>query len=226
MDNLNQPSLTKSWIRVGIVCGLAAVFIYPLMLLVEMPDMLLAIAAGLFGPLLALAGIGTYHFISLHRKTVTVQIAALSNIAAGLTVNLMMIVQLSVNMWMKRSPEAALGGPSRQVLDDAWKLVNQVQLGLDISWDIFVAAGTVLFAVSMLGHPKLGRILGWTGILIGTGLFAINFLTFPVPPAESGFIDLGPVMGLWYLVVGIKIIMSLKWVDKRLASAGREKSEA
>lgn len=216
MSSTVEPRLTRTWIRLGIVCGLVTMVIYPVVLMVKMPGILLAALAGAFGPLLALASIGTYHFIALYRRTVTVQIAVLSNIIAGVLVNLMMITQLSVNLWMRSSPELALGGPSRQILDDAWKVVNQVQLGMDISWDIFIAVGTILFAVSMLRHPKLGRILGWTGILVGAGIFVTNFLTFPIPPSEGGLIDLGPVMGLWYLAVGIKLILSLKWVDERL----------
>jgi hypothetical protein len=217
MEHRNQSSLTKSWILTGIGTGLVSLAIYPLMLLVDLPDKLLAAMAGLFGPLLAISSIGTYYFISLHRKTVIVQIAALSNIAAGVTVNLMMIVQLSVNQWMSRSSEIAPGGPSGQILGDSWKVVNQVQLGLDISWDIFISMGTLLFAVAMLRHPKLGKLLGVSGILLGASIFVVNFLTFPMPPAETGLFDLGPIMGLWYLIVGIKLIFSLKWVDERLA---------
>jgi hypothetical protein len=217
MRDNEESSLARSWIRLGIVCGLVTVVLYPVLLMVNLPGILLVPMAGAFGPLLAVASIGTYHFIALHRRTVTVQLAVLFNIIAGVLVNLMMITQLSVNVWMRSSPELALGGPSRQILDDAWKVVNQVQLGMDISWDIFIAVGTLLFAVSMLGHPKLGRIFGWPGILIGAGILAFNFLTFPKPPAESGLFDLGPVMGLWYLAVGIKLILSLKWVDERLA---------
>lgn len=217
MNHTNQSTHVKSWILVGIGIGLVTAFIYPIMLFVALPDKLLAVFAGCFGPLLAIASIGSYYFISLHRKTVVVQIAAMANVAAGLTVNLMMVVQLSVNQFMSRSLETAISGPSREILEGSWKVVNQVQLGLDISWDIFISVGTLLFAVAMLRHPKLGRILGFSGILIGAGIFVVNFLTFPMPPAESGLFDLGPVMGFWYLVVGIKTIFSLKWVDERLA---------
>ena len=96
-----------------------------------------------------------------------------------------------------------------QAMDRRFLRVLAMGVGLTVA---------LLFAVTMLGHPKLGRIFGWPGILIGAGILTFNFLTFPKPPAESGLFDLGPVMGLWYLAVGIKLILSLKWVDERLAS--------
>ena len=215
MINEGKNHLTRTWIRTGIVCGLAALPVYPLLIFVDLPDILLVVLASFFGPLLAMSSIGLYFFISLHRRSVAVQTAALSNIIAGVTVNLMMIVQLSVNLWMKRSPESVIGGPSRQILEDAHKVVDKVQLGLDISWDFFIGVGTVLFALAMMSHPKLGRILGWAGLVVGLAILVANFMTFPIPPAESGLFDLGPVMGLWYLAVGIKLLFSLKWVNER-----------
>jgi hypothetical protein len=47
---------------------------------------------------------------------------------------------------------------------------------------------------------------------IGVGLLVLNLLTFPVPPADAGSIDLGPLVGVWYLAVTIMIARSLKWL--------------
>ncbi len=41
-------------------------------------------------------------------------------------------------------------------------------------------------------------------------------MTFPTPPAESGSIDLGPILGLWGLAVTINILIKYKWVDTKL----------
>ena len=37
----------------------------------------------------------------------------------------------------------------------------------------------------MLGHPRLGRIVGSAGMLTAAALLAFNFATFPVPPADT-----------------------------------------
>ena len=64
----------------------------------------------------------------------------------------------------------------------------------------------------MFGHPRLGKILSISGILIAFALLVLNIYSFPIPPAESGSIDLGPLTALWYLAVTIQIARSMKWV--------------
>ena len=86
-----------------------------------------------------------------------------------------------------------------------------MQLGLDVAWDVFICLGTLLFALNMIRHPRLGRIIGIIGIALAVGLFALNIYTFPTPPGEAGLFDLGPFVSLWYLVVSIMVLSSLKW---------------
>jgi hypothetical protein len=33
------------------------------------------------------------------------------------------------------------------------------------------------------------------------GLLAFNLWAFPVPPADAGLVDLGPVTGAWWVIV-------------------------
>ena len=81
-----------------------------------------------------------------------------------------------------------------------------------MSWDIYISIGTMLFALNMLRHPRFGRIVGGAGIVIGVLLLSLNLISFPVPPAEGGSIDLGPLVGVWYFVVAILMLRSLKWI--------------
>ncbi|MCW8824704.1 MAG: hypothetical protein OQK63_11460, partial [Ignavibacteriaceae bacterium] len=92
-------------------------------------------------------------------------------------------------------------------------------LGLDVAWDVYIFFGTLLFAISMFRHPKLGKILSITGIIISVIMIILNAVSFPVPPANAGLIDLGPLIGLWYLVVTLFIIFNFKWVDEQLKTA-------
>ena len=51
-----------------------------------------------------------------------------------------------------------------------------------------------------------------------TALLALNLSTFPTPPGEAGLIDLGPLLGIWYLLVTIKIELALRWVKEQQQS--------
>jgi hypothetical protein len=77
-----------------------------------------------------------------------------------------------------------------------------------------VVAG--LFALNMLRHPKLGRVMGLFEMAIACILMILNLYTFPTPPSDAGFLDLGPFLGLWYLAVAIMILRSWKWLESEL----------
>ena len=204
---------TVAWTKVGIAAGFLACSVYPLLITVPMPMTITVLLAAAFGPLLSIACLGLYHFISAHRKTVSLQIAVVFTVIAGAIVNTMLVVQITVREFW-RLDGAAVEADSTELLDTAYLAADRVQLGLDISWDFYVAVGTVLFAINMLRHPRLGRIIGVLGVVIGALLLGFNIWTFPAPPDEAGSIDLGPLLGLWYLVVTIMLARSVGWLKR------------
>jgi hypothetical protein len=167
----------RSWTRVAIVTGFLAVIVYPLLLTVSMPLALTLVLAGAFGPLLSVACFGLYQFMEMSiRAAMTTRMAATTD-------------------------EQALG-----FLRLAYSAADKVQLGLDVSWDIYIGLGTILFGLNMLRNPWFGKIVGSAGMLVGVLLLVFNIATFPVPPGEVGSIDFGPFVGLWYLVVTILMV--------------------
>jgi hypothetical protein len=201
-----------AWTKVGVVAGFLACTVYPVLIAVPMPMTMTVLLAAAFGPLLGVATLGLYHFIGTHRKTVSLQIAVVFTVIAGAIVNTMLVVQMTIReFWRMELAEAADAG-SRELIGAAYSATNAVQLGLDISWDIYIAVGTLLFAINAFRHPRLGRIVGALGALIGVSLLSFNLFTFPVPPAEAGSIDLGPLVGIWYLVVTIMLARSIGWL--------------
>jgi hypothetical protein len=186
-----------AWTKVGVVAGFLACTVYPVLIAVPMPMTMTVLLAAAFGPLLGVATLGLYHFIGTHRKTVSLQIAVVFTVIAGAIVNTMLVVQMTIReFWRMELAEAADAG-SRELIGAAYSATNAVQLGLDISW---------------FRHPRLGRIVGALGALIGVSLLSFNLFTFPVPPAEAGSIDLGPLVGIWYLVVTIMLARSIGWL--------------
>jgi hypothetical protein len=211
-----ENALTFIWIKLGAIAGIIACVIYAVMAAVEMPRIFTVAFAAAFGPLLSLASVGLYHLLKLREKTVTAQIAAGANIIAGSIVNMMLVVQLAISISMRDYMDKAADATTKSTLELIWKAVDKVQLGLDVSWDVFIAIGTLLFAMNMLAHPRFGKILGGIGALLAVLLLGFNLYTFPIPPANANLIDFGPFVGLWYLIISIQMLRSVKWAQNTL----------
>jgi hypothetical protein len=133
------------------------------------------------------------------------QLAVLFNVVGAAIFTMMLLVQLAVGYQIQ-----SLGKEVQDLAALRTSLVG-VQLGLDVAWDIFISLGTLLFAISMLSDARFGWILGIAGILIAVALLILNLWTFPTPPAAKNLVDLGPLVGTWYLVV---TIMMIRWLMK------------
>lgn len=95
--------------------------------------------------------------------------------------------------------EALPGGlETVQVL---YRGVNSIQATVDIGFDVFYCLALILFSVTMLNSRIFHRGLGILGISAAGGLLALNLWTFPRPPAEAGLVDLGPLTGIWWILV-------------------------
>ena len=200
------PPLEVRWVRTGAVAGLLAVLVYTGIAFVSFPTRIGLTAALSFGVLLILAFIGLHRFIALHRRTVALDLAAVFGVIAGAVVDLMFVVQIAVK-------EPPVGEAADAGVAAAREIGNRVQLGLDVGWDVFVGLATLLFAWCALRHPRLGPWLGGAGLAIAALLLVLNLMTFPFPPAESGSFDAGPLVGLWYLLVSVRVLQSRKWAE-------------
>lgn len=214
---MENSLLIRRWVRIGFAFGLSACTTYPLLLFLPMNTPLTVAVACTFGLSLSAASIGLYHFLFLPRKTVSLQLGTVSNVIAGAVVNMMLVTQLAINYKLAGFVAGTESDSTRESLSLIWKSVSQVQLGLDVVWDVYVALGTILFALNMLRHPRFGRVFAIAGILVGALLLLLNLFSFPTPPSEAGLVDLGPVLGVWYLAVSIQVGRSFRWVDEQLA---------
>jgi hypothetical protein len=157
-------------------------------------DVATPIVASLFGPLIAGASVALYLLLAAERATLAGLLAAVANVAAAALVTAMVLVQLAVN-----DVEAGLS----PAVNDAFE---HVEFGLDLSWDVFLVAGTILFSSAMLADARFGRRFAVPGIAVAAGLYVLNFATFPTPPAAEGLVDLGPLVGLWYAAVSVQAL--------------------
>ncbi|MGO9338849.1 MAG: hypothetical protein ACLPY1_15230 [Terracidiphilus sp.] len=214
MPNLIQLSAGSnvSAVRIGIAGGFIACLAYPLASFVPLPMRATAVIAACFGPALVVACFGLKALLDAENQTPISALGFLLNALAGALFSAMALVQIAVGALVK----------DRTI----FLAMNGIWLGLDKAFDIYIGLGTIFFAVAMLRHPRFGRIFAIFGLAIGAGLLVLNFYTFPAPPANAGFIDPGPAIGLWYLAVTIQMSRSLAWAKDRAARAGRCQREA
>jgi hypothetical protein len=211
---------TEVRLRLGVVGGTLAVVAYALTQAVTLPLLPTLLLVCSFGPMLAIGSAGLWELLGLHRRTATLDIGLVANLAAGVAVTLMLLAQLGLKAWF----DAGLGGSAQQVSPEvaqaAFQAGNGLQLGLDVAWDLFLAIGTAMLAWNMGRHPRFGRAYAATGLLLAIALIGLNLAAFPDNPGRAGLVDVGPLVGGWYLWVTLRMATSLRWAqDHRRASA-------
>jgi len=84
-------------------------------------------------------------------------------------------------------------------LKQSFALVNRVQLGADVAFDIFYSLGIILISIVIVRRRGFERVAGAYGLVVATGLLALNMWFFPTPPAAAGSVDLGPATIAWWV---------------------------
>lgn len=187
------------WIHVGIIGGICASILYPVLLLAPLPLAVTAGVAAFLGPAIGIGSLGLYRLIALHAPSVAAALGAIHNLIAGALFTCMALVQLAVRA---------------QFPEPAPNLVG-VWLGLDVAWDVYIGLGTLAFAWAMRHHPRFRWAFAAPGLALGLLVVVLNLIPFPVPPAEAGSVDIGPLVGLWYLAATIQAWRSLPWARQR-----------
>jgi hypothetical protein len=202
----SSQELDYGWTPVTALSGIAGVVAYIVVgLASHSTSNIIAVPlsfAFAFG--ITVSSIGLYHILGGATGSRMGLIAAVANIIAAAQLLAMIMVQASV--WaMVDQPDVTL---------------KAVWWGLDVAWDLYVGMGTILFALCMFGRRGLGTWLAVPGLLIGSILLIFNIATFPIPPVDAGRADPGPLVGLWYLVVYVRLGVSRFLSSDQLARAG------
>jgi hypothetical protein len=193
-----NAELTRSAILTGSIVGGLAVATYVGWSVLPLPGAINRLLHFAFGPLLIVAFIGIFFFLGRERVRLLHILGSVFGILAGATFAMMTIVQASMidRVWL---PLRASDDPAVVThLKYALQGTNSVQLGLDVAWDLFITIATVLVALSLIGRGGATRLFAIVGVAIGAATLVLNLWTFPMPPAQSGSIDLGPFVGGWF----------------------------
>ncbi|NIO28618.1 MAG: hypothetical protein GTO29_08705 [Candidatus Latescibacteria bacterium] len=208
MDRQISPS--TAWVRLASITGLASILCYFAAAFLPLPDMLARLLVFAFGPLLCVAFLGLYRYMSVDSDGPVLQVACLFGILAGVLVTTMLVVQVGNNMAQSDMLAAADSDTAKEAIRTAGRAVNRVQYLLDVVWDIFICVSTVLLAIVLWSHPRFGKIWGAIGFMAGLVLLVLNLHSFPYPPAEAGSVDLGPLVALWMLGVFVRMLLLIR----------------
>jgi hypothetical protein len=201
----------RSWFTMALVFGIAALVSYTIVATGALPLWLGRLFFFAFGPFLVLSALALYHVLRSHSSPIWLQAATVFTMIAGALVNLMAVVQQSLFSMMLEEIRQAPDGPGKEAMVQAFRSANTVQLGMDISWDIFVFAGVGFLAVALHSHPRFGQWFTWPGVVIAAAGLVLNLWTFPIPPAEQGLVDVGPAVGLFYAAIVVQLVRRRKW---------------
>ncbi len=180
----------QAWLRYIGAGGFGATISYVLLSVISGPDWLGVTLAFGFAATLSMGSIAIWQFLSLKgAASPLAMLAALANVVAGALFVSMALVQLAV----------------RDVADPPDEALRAVYWGLDVAWDLYIGAGTLAFAV-VFRDSTLFRWLSIPGAAIALLLLGLNVGSFPEPPSSAGLVDVGPLVGLWYLAVTIRAL--------------------
>ena len=110
-------SESRTWAQLGFAFGVLAMVAYAVLSAVPLSPRLQAVAVSIFGPGVAVASAGLYEVLRLHRSTVGLRIGLVANIAAAITVTMMLFAQIAFKRWLElefTSGAAATPSSARQ----------------------------------------------------------------------------------------------------------------
>ncbi len=198
----------KELIIVGLVAGAIVSVTYPLQITNRFSRLGQTLMEITMGPLIIIGSLALYFFIKQQRDTVYNMLGLIFNILAGLSVTMMLVVQGAVFTMIQDYREAT-DELSKKIIGQSFKSGNLTQLGMDITFDVFISLGTVFIAVALLKQHRIKRWLSLPGVVVGLGGLSLNIATFPIPPADQEFFDPGPFYGIYFGLLLIAMLIEV-----------------
>ena len=136
--------------------------------------------------------------------TFTLRVGTIFLVIAFALLTLMATMQQAVFAEYQQLLGATAPAEAPASLKESFALVNRVQLGADVAFDIFYSLGIILVSSVIVRGRWFERVVGAYGLVVATGLLVLNMWSFPTPPAAAGSVDLGPATIAWW--VGLLVL--------------------
>lgn len=195
---MSDTPRSKSAIRSGAITGGLAVVLYLTWSVVPLPASVNLVAHFAFGPLLVAAFAGIFFYLERFEQRFLHLVATVYGAIGGVFFSAMTVVQHAVIWRVVPAYEEAAVGAAQDAARHALRAADTVQLGLDVVWDVYITLATILVGSALLRRAGALRIYGAVGAGLGAATLLLNLWTFPLPPAGSGLVDLGPFVGAWF----------------------------
>ena len=189
----------------GGICGIIGVICYILASSLPAPpkfSFLLALAWPILSIIFAYS---IYKFVALDHQSIYNQLAFLFVTIAFVLVSIMISIQVVVKTGMQDAIDNAISSEQTN-LELIMKSLRWVDLGVDLAWDLFLGLALIFLAIAITRHPKLGK---WWSIplaALAIALIVLNMLTFPYPPDTQGILDVGPLIGIFMVLFGGRMV--------------------
>ncbi len=184
---------------IGLVILLAYLnFAFGWVMLSQRLSLLLALA---IGPVAAIGTLSLSETLSEFFDKPTIRMGSIFLVIGFAILTLMIAMQQAIFAEYRQLLGASGAAEPTAPLREAFSLVNHVQLGADVAFDIFYAMGVVFISSALVRGSGLARLIGTYGLVVGAGLLALNIWYFPKPPAEMESIDLGPATIVWWVAL-------------------------
>lgn len=208
---MRNPSL---WFGGGIA-GVLSVCCYIAAIAVDWPETQLGVSVSLlvvsaFPILGIMASYALYSFTAAERESAANTLGLVFFIIAFTTLLAMLIVQLAVTSSIGEITRELDGQTARALR----RGLRQIDLGLDVAWDLLGGVGLVCWGLAIRKRSGFGPGWGIPAAVFGLALVVLNASTFPIPPANRGLFDIGPVIGIFMLA----LFTRLAFLGKREAS--------
>lgn len=189
----------------GGLCGILGTLLYVLIGFIPFDQNLLYTMAMAWPILSIVFAYSLYRFVAIERQSLANQLSFVFA-ALGFTVVACMIsVQLAVKFGIQE--QIANAPDIENLLDSIRPTIRLIDLGLDVAWDLLIGTSLVFLFAAIKGHSKFR--LGWAlpALVLGITLMILNAYTFPNPPNTDGLVDIGPLIGLYIIILSIRLLV-------------------